>query len=205
MKKLGIVVGIIWLVASIMPAHATENGILPSDGSPGSTQNSAPRTSLIEAWNDNGMPGHTGRYSSLCFAFEYVPSVSYTLERIDLYAGNIAGTVTLSVRDGSLNGGTLASVTYQETPPRDWQGADLVPAIPVLTGSSYFLVYEIVRDAQISAASSGTPISHWHDPNLTCSNWSGPHTSIPWRARFYGALPTPTEPSTWGNIKSVYH
>jgi hypothetical protein len=58
--------------------------------------------------------------------------------------------------------------------------------------------------SQISAATTGAIINHWHDPSGACSVFNGPFASVPWRARFYGSQATPTEVSTWGTIKSFY-
>ncbi len=144
---------------------------------------------LIEAWNDDGEPGSSATYGALCYAFPYVPSVSYELDRIDWYAGNVGSTVTTSVRADSLNGPTLGSVTYSEVPPRDWQGANLIPPVPVIAGQTYYLVYTIGRfDAEVSATSdeNGNFISHWADYSNACNTWMGPHSFL-WRARFYGS------------------
>jgi len=206
MKRLGIVITVVGLVALTIPALATEDGIILSPAAPAHGQYSSPDTELIEAWNDNGAPGHTASYGSPCFAFHYVPSMSYLLERIDWYAGDVGGQVTVEVRDGDLNGASLGSVTYMESPPRDWQGENLIPAVPVTAGADYYLVYSIVVGAQVSGASTGNVLPHWHDPAVpvACSTWSGPFNSLPWRARFYGSIATPVEEGTWGQIRNVY-
>ena len=204
MKRLVMMLGIFWLVASAPNVLATGDGVLLSDQTRGPTQYSPAISSLIEAWNDNGELAYAATYTSPCFAFHYVPSVSYVLERIDWYAGDLPGTVTTTVRSESLNGVALASVTYQESPPQDWQGANLIPPVLVTAGESYYLVYNIVVGAQVSAASVGNSISHWHDPGGACSSWSGPWDGISWRARFYGSIPTPTASGTWGRIKNIY-
>lgn len=193
------------LVAMAVSAQATENGVEISDQPPGPYQGSPADQSLIEAWNDNGMPGSTATYVSPCFAFEYSPGVSYLLERIEWYAGNISGQVRTTVRDGGVTGPDLATTGYyMESPPRDWQGVNLQTPVQVTVGNTYGLVYEIVVGAQVSGASTGTIIPHWHDPSGACTSFNGPYNSLPWRARFYGQLATPTEASTWGNIKSIY-
>lgn len=205
MKTLSLAIGIALLLGSFVAVQAREDGIVPAQDPPADWLYSSPKIDLIEAWNDNGMPPYVGTYSSYCFAFEYIPSQDYVLERIEWFAGGIAGgTVTTSVRGASLNGPTLASVTYLEIPPQQWQGADLVPSVPVTLGASYFIVYEVIRGASISAASSGTIIPHWHDSQPACSNWNGPWSSAPWRARFYGTIGVPVGTGTWGSVKSLY-
>lgn len=204
MKTRILAVGIALLLGSVVGVHASDNGVVASQDPPVGWVDSSPDTDLIDAWNDNGLPPYAATYSSPCFAYEYIPTQDYVLERIEWFAGNIGGTVTTSVREGSLNGLTLGSVTYQEVPPQQWQGADLVPYVPVTAGESYFIVYQVVVGAATSAASSGTVISHWHDPSGACSSWSGPWSSIAWRARFYGTIGIPVETGTWGTVKSLY-
>lgn len=205
MKRLLWAIGIIGLVATAGVASASEDGIFWTNLPPAPGENSPADFTLIEAWNDNAAPGHTSTYISPCFGFLYTPSVSYVLERIEWYAGDIGGQVSTTVRGGGLNGPNLATTgPYNEVPPRNWQGQNLAPAIPVTAGSTYGLVYRIVVGSQISAATTGTPISHYHDPSGACTVFNGPFTSIPWRARFYGTLATPVDAATWGTIKSFY-
>ena len=199
------VIAIALVVASAVGAYATENGITTSDQPAEPYQGSPADQALIEAWNDNGAPGSTSTYASPCFAFQYIPGVSYLLERIEWYAGNIGGQVRTTVRDGSVTGPDLATTGYyMESPPRDWQGMNLQTPVQVTAGSTYGLVYEIVVGAQVSGASTGVIIPHFHDPSGACTSFNGPFNSLPWRARFYGQLATPTDASTWGNIKSIY-
>jgi hypothetical protein len=196
-------VAVVLLLGSVSIVAAREDGVATSQAPSDGWLYFSPMTDLIEAWNDNGQPPYPGTYSSLCFAYQYVPSQDYVLERIEWFTGDIGGTVTTSVREGAMNGPELASVTYDEVPPQQWQGADLVPSISVTTGSTYFIIYQPVGGAAISAAASGDPISHWHDPSGTCQSFNGPY-SLPWRARFYGTVGVPVEAGTWGNVKSLY-
>jgi hypothetical protein len=205
MKNALRVLAIIGLVAITGIARATDDGLTHTDTLPTPGENSPANLALIEAWNDNGQPGHTSTYASPCFGFVYTPSTSYILEKIEWYAGNIGGTVSTTVRNGGLNGADLASTgSYAEAPPRNWQGVNLVPPIPVTAGSPYGIVYRIVVGAQISAAATGTLINHWHDPSGACSVFNGPFLSVAWRARFYGTAATPVEQGTWGSIKNIY-
>jgi hypothetical protein len=206
MKRLLIALAISGLVAIAGAAYATEDGINYSNEPSGPGGYSPADFTLIEAWNDNGQPGHGGTYVSPCFAFQYVPTQSYVLERIEWYAGNLGGTVSTTVRNGGLNGPDLTTTgNYSEVPPRDWQGANLVPPIPVTAGSTYGIIYRVVVGAQISAATTGNIINHWHDPTGACSAFNGPFASVAWRARFYGTAATPVEQGTWGSIKNLYH
>ena len=206
MRNLLTVAGIVILLGVAGAVQATEDGTKPSDQPPGPGGQYSPADgALVEAWNDNGAAGSTSTYISPCFAFQYTPSTSYVLEKIEWYAGDLQGTVSTTVRSGGINGADLTTTgSYTESPPRNWQGVNLVPPIAVTAGSTYGIIYRIVVGAQVSAAVSGTTINHWHDPSGGCSAFNGPFASLPWRARFYGSQATPTETSTWGNIKSIY-
>ena len=145
MRNLCLVAGIVSLVAIAGAVQAAEDGINPGTSTPVPGQNSPADFSLIEAWNDNGSPGATSTYVSPCFAFLYTPSLSYVLERIEWYAGDLQGTVSTTVRDGGLNGPDLATTgSYTEVPPRNWQGVNLTPAIPVTAGATYGIIYRVV-------------------------------------------------------------
>jgi len=205
MRNLLTVAALVVLVGVASAVQASDDGINPSN-SPGEPGGYSPADgALVEAWNDNGQAGSGATYVSPCFSFQYTPSSSYVLEKIEWYAGNLQGTVSTTVRSGGINGPDLTTTgSYTESPPRNWQGVNLTPPIAVTAGSTYGIIYRIVVGAQISAATTGTSISHWHDPSGACSAFSGPFTSTAWRARFYGSQATPVEPSTWGNIKTFY-
>jgi hypothetical protein len=205
MRNLLTVAGIVALFGIASAVQASDDGIKHSDLPSDPGQYSPADGALVEAWNDNGAPGAGGTYLSPCFAFQYTPSTSYVLEKIEWYAGNLQGTVSTTVRSGGINGPDLTTTgPYTESPPRDWQGVNLTPPIAVTAGNTYGIIYRIVVGAQISAATTGIGINHWHDPTGSCSSFNGPFSSTFWRARFYGSFATPTEPSTWGNIKSFY-
>jgi hypothetical protein len=163
-------------------------------------------TSLIDAWNDTQPYAPVGSYAAQCFGFAYVPSQDYMLERIEFYAGGLAGTVTVSVHqdvgDGHPTGPVLGSVTYGESATLGWQGASLVPSVPLTAGVTYYIKYMPVGGAPTSTADGGTIIPHsWAD---FCVSWNGPGPFFFWMARFHGSAPTATEPSSWGMVKRLY-
>jgi hypothetical protein len=131
--------------------------------------------------------------------FEFVPA---NRDLID-----IAGTVTVELRgdggEGVPNGPVLGSATYQEMPPRGWQGQNLDNAVPLTAGAQYWLVYSVVVGALVSSSDAGTIIPHYWN-NDCATGWSGPWNSLPWMARFYGYDTTATDLGSWSTIKALY-
>ena len=181
-------------------------GLIRTTGGEAGVQ-SAASIDLIDAWNDTGVPATSWRYAADCFGFEYVPSTTYALHRIEFFTGEIAGTVAVSVLEdhgsGLPTGSVLGSVTYEETPPRRWQGAALVPPVIVTEGVSYYVRYQVVVDALTSMAESGTIIPHFWSYD-DCEAWEGPGQSFAWMARFYGDTMIPVETTTWSCLKALY-
>jgi hypothetical protein len=195
------------LFGATVPAGADVGGAVlqPTSGTLG--VNSPAGVALIEAWNDTETPTTSFTYGADCFGFPYTPAQSYPLVKIDFYAGDLPGTVTVSVLadDGSglPTGPVLASVTYQETSPRRWQGAELVPAINLTAGTLYYVRYQVVVGAECSFGDAGVVIPHaWSFSN--CVSWDGFGSFYPWMARFYSDVITPGDSQTWGRIKTLY-
>lgn len=165
------------------------------------------RTGLMDAWNDE-MPHDTGySYGANCFGWRYVPSQTYLLERIEFYAGGLAGTTTVQVREDEgtnhATGPILGEVTYNQAAPMAWQGENLDPPVMVTEGVAVYIKKYVVVDSNCSMALGGTIIPHgW---SWDCISWEGPSSSFYWMARFYGTDdPTPAEASSWGRIKGLY-
>ena len=164
-------------------------------------------TSLMDAWNDTQPCAPAGSYAAQCFGFAYVPTQNYMLERIEFYAGGVAGTVTVSVHQdvgsGRPTGPVLGSVSYGESATLGWQGADQAPSVLMISGTTYYIKYVPVNGAPASTSSTGTLISHsWADD---CVTWNGPFPVFSWMARFHGSpLPTSTARTTWSAIKLLY-
>jgi len=181
-------------------ARAGGDGLVAGTGSVEGV-NSPAGLDLVDAWNDNEPPASFS-YGATCFGFEYTPSISYTLHRIEWYAGDIAGEVSTTILSGGFGGTVLGSVTYNESPPRSWQGADFAAPVSLTAGTTYSIIYDVVQNALGSIAESGTIIPHW--PSSNCTNFSGPFSTVAWMARFYGMSPVSVESDTWGRIKSTY-
>jgi hypothetical protein len=163
-------------------------------------------TTLIDARNDSAIPVTNQTYLAQCFGWAYTPTTSYVLERIDWFAGDVQGTVTVSVHadDGSGHptGAMLATVTYVETPPRRWQGDNLSPQVLLLAGTTYYIKYQPVAGALTSIGLSGSITPHsWSDE---CDTYYGPGPFFPWMMRFYGSVTTAVEADSWGRVKALY-
>ncbi|HYM82122.1 MAG TPA: DUF4082 domain-containing protein [Candidatus Limnocylindria bacterium] len=208
MKRSMIIGGFI-LIASLASTRGVDGDVaglnLYQSVGPGTVTEPA-ATSLIDAWNDTQPYASVGTYAATCFGFAYVPPQQYTLERIEFYAGGLAGAVTVSVHadDGSgyPTGASLGSVSYGESATLGWQGANLVPAVALTAGTTYYIKYVPVNGADATTAGSGTVIPHSFGD---CSTWTGPVPAFFWMARFYG-MPavTATTPVTWSRIKILY-
>lgn len=178
----------------------------PAAGDPG--VNSPALLALMDAWNDAQIPSVQAYYAADCFGFPFTPSHDYVLTRIEFFAGDPAGTVTVSMLadDGSglPTGPVLGTVTYQETAPRRWQGADLTSPVNVHAGTLYYLRYQPVTSALATMADAGIPIPNTFSFSQ-CAAWDGPVTAeYPWMARFYSDMPTPALARTWGSLKITY-
>lgn len=188
-------------------ADADQYGVRsgPPTGNPG--VNAPAAVALIDAWNDVQIPTIGTTYAADCFGFPYTPSQTYNLDRIEFYAGDRPGTVTVAILadDGSgfPTGPVLGTVTYQETSPRRWQGASPVPSVELTAGTLYYVRYQVVPLALLSKADTGVLFTHaWSFS--TCANWNGVATVFAWMARFYGDVVTPTRRGSWGTIKMLY-
>ena len=168
----------------------------------------SPREDLIEGWNDDQPYQSIGTYAANVFAWQFVPTESYELERIEFYAGGVGGTVTVSLLEdtgsGYPDGPVLGTVTYVESATHGWQGDNLVPSVCVDEGALYYIRYDVVVGADCTTAASGVGRPHYfsYDGGVT---WGGPVGDYYWMARFYGDLGgTPVQQTTWGAIKAAF-
>jgi hypothetical protein len=111
------------------------------------------------------------------------------LERVEFYAGGLAGTVTVAVLGddgrGNPTGAMLGSATYAESATLNWQGTNLIPPVPLVKGTRYHIRYQPVPGSWCSMARGGTLVPDlWSDDS--CATWRGPESAFNWKARFYG-------------------
>jgi hypothetical protein len=166
------------------------------------------RESLMDAWND-AQPFQSGyTYGANVFAFAYTPLVNYTLNRMEFYAGGLAGQVMLEIRanDGSglPNGPILASATYTESATQGWQGGNLATPVSLTAGTLYYIRYYVVVNANCAFATGGTIIPHFYSWD-SGATWNGPASSFYWMARFYGDEGgIPVIDDTWSSVKGLF-
>jgi len=194
----------------VVVANADVGGV--RSGPPGGVQvptvTSPASFTLADAWNDSATPD-VKFYGAECFGFPYIPGHDYVLTRIEFFSGDISfpGPVTVSVLadngSGLPTGPMLGTVSYQEAPPRRWQGADLIPSVPLHAGTRYFIRYQPVLSALASIATSGVLIPHAFSYS-DCVNFFPVEPDYPWMARFYSEAVTPTQRGTWSRIKAIY-
>ncbi|MBC8368187.1 DUF4082 domain-containing protein [bacterium] len=199
-------VGMIMLMA--IPALAVETGGVTLSNETGSQGVPADaRESLADSWNDTETHSGASTYSAQHFGFAYTPSTSYTLNRVEWYAGGIAGTVTVAIHadsgSGYPDGALLASATYGESDVTSWQGGNLDTPVALNAGTTYYIKYTTVNGAFLSDATSGTVVAHswYYDSN---GFWEGPGAFFYWMARFYGDISTPTGNISWSEIKGSF-
>ena len=161
---------------------------------------------FVEGWNVD-QPFHGGwTYAAPCHGPEYVAGTTYTLERIEVMAGEITGTVTIEIRadDGSgcPTGEVLTSGSFEQVTELGWQGCDMEPPVLIDGGVTYYMMLMPVVDSPASFAAEGVIIPHcW---SWDCSVWEGPSESFYWMAKFFGSPPVADENTSWTRVKALY-
>ncbi len=194
------------LLIAAAPALAEQNaGALYTGEMTGQGTGSDARESLVDAWNDTQTPASGWTYAASAFGFPYTPASDYTLNRVEFYAGGMAGTVTVSILadsgSGLPDGAVLASATYDEVADRQWQGADLDSPVALTGGTLYYIRYDVVVGAELSHADSGSVVPHYWNYG---GGWEGPSDLFYWMARFYGDVTTPAGTFSWSEVKGAY-
>lgn len=161
---------------------------------------------FIEGWNEDQMLANPGTYTASCYAFPYSPGTTYSLTRIEFIGGLVAGTATIEILadsgSGLPDGEILGSGNFDLMAEVGWQGADLDTPVPVVEGTTYYILYRVVIGSQASLASSGDLILQYNSED--CEVWVGPHAGYCWMAMFFGAGDLAEEASSWGGVKALY-
>ena len=202
MRILAVAVGALALAGLAAVAFA-DDGLIRGNASSPSGDYGPPRESLIDEWNADQEYESIGTYAGGCFAFPYNPPMNYTLERVEFLAGGVDGEVTVQVRADNYIGTILGEVTYSESAQTGWQGQNLEPCVPLATGITYCIIYDVVPEADGSTAFDGQIIPYYYAAD--CTNYGQLWETVYWKARFYGNTDaTPTEGWSWGRVKSLY-
>jgi hypothetical protein len=160
---------------------------------------------FVEGWNVDQAHADNWTYAAPCMGPEWVASTTYTLERIELMAGGLTGTVTIEIRadDGSgcPTGEVLSSGSFEQAAELGWQGCDMEPVV-LNGGMVYHMLLMPVVDSVCSFAIEGVFIPHcW---SWDCSVWEGPSESFNWMAKFFGSPPVADENTSWTRVKALY-
>jgi len=135
------------------------------------------------------------------YGVKYVPTVSYSLKKVELMAGEGTGPFTVQLRPNS--GGypsstILLATTFTMVNTVSWQGAEFSSSYPLVAGAAYWIVFKPVPGSQASIAmGSATPITAVYDNPSTGPGWDGYIISyfnglpLPWMAKFYKDTGTP--------------
>jgi hypothetical protein len=120
--------------------------------------------------------------SGIAIAWQYVPSCDFAVWRIELHKSG--GTVALlDGTGGGPPGATLWSAMLPSSPTGEpaWEGADVVPAIPLQAGHVYYIEES---SGTCSIASGGVQYPYygqWSD-----GSWDGPYQWHPWTSHVIG-------------------
>jgi hypothetical protein len=120
--------------------------------------------------------------SGITIAWQYIPSCDFSVARIELHKSG--GTVALlDGNGGGPPGATLWSAQLPSSPTGDpaWEGADVVPPIPLQAGRVYYLEES---DGTCSIATSGVEYPYY---GLSIGgSWDGPYQSHAWTSHVIG-------------------
>jgi hypothetical protein len=119
--------------------------------------------------------------SGITIAWQYVPSCDFSVARIELHKSG--GTVALlDGNGGGPPGATLWSASLPSSPTGEpaWEGADVVPPIPLTAGHIYYLEES---EGTCSIASDGVQYPYY---GLWSYGWDGPYQWHPWTSHVIG-------------------
>jgi hypothetical protein len=163
-----------------------------------------PPPSFIEGFNVDGIVNTTKSYGGApsFYAFEYTPSISYNLKKVELMAGRGTGTVIIQLRPddkGMPSNIVLRETSFTQIDTVSWQGAEFTTPYPLTAGATYWIVFTQIANSQMSVATSGDIITcGWTIAGFTYW-WTFP---LPWMAKFYGEGKE-TTPPTWDTTVGI--
>ena len=190
------------MLLGLVGLAVANDGIIPGDNPRPSGYADQAREDLMDEWNADSPHVVIGTYSGGCFAYVYEAPFDYMLERVEFLAGGLAGPVTVQIRADDPNGTVLGEVSYDEVAETSWQGSNLVPAVAVNGGTTYFVIYDVVPSADASTGDFGTVVPYHYASD--CVTYGDLFESIYWKARFYGEDAVAADESTWSAVKGLY-
>lgn len=122
-------------------------------------------------------------------AIRYVPTVSYQLKKVELMTGLVKGPVTVQLRPdngiGNPSNAVLRQVTFTMSSTVSWQGAEFATSYPVVAGTPYWIVYNVLPGQRSPVATTGTLVTAAWDYYSTGYGWDGQITIYQCMAKFY--------------------
>ena len=142
---------------------------------------------LIESYNEFD-EWTDGTWYATQVALKYVPTSSYTLERVEFFTGGSKAGVTIALRSDASDypsSTILASGVYDSSGDGSWLGATFSSAFAVTAGTTYWVTWYFT-DGLLAPYSAGTPRTvRWgegSDPNY----YPNPVDSLGFKTKFYG-------------------
>lgn len=202
----------ITLTAGLAIAGDIGHGISSSEGT--QAPQIQDKSTVVEGWNLEIPFFAESTYNTNCFAFLYLPGVSFDLSRIEFIAGGATGTASIELRadsgSGFPDGPILGSGDFEMVAEVGWQGVELDAPVSLVEGETYYIVYQPIVDSYASLvdpddAPPGVTIEvipfYFSD---NCPNWEGPHELFLWVARFCQGEGVNAQRVTWDTVKAVY-
>ncbi len=163
---------------------------------------------LMEGWNIYATPNLNSWWFATQIAWQYIPTESYYLERVEFYLGRIdRDPVTIQLRDESYGwvANVLSGGTFHHTADYTWQGADITPYY-VTEGHFYWITMWYADGIHVPITSDldgeliGYTYGIGHDGDRY---YDGAGPDMPWiyfgfkpMAKFYGETNIVPEPAS---------
>jgi hypothetical protein len=125
-------------------------------------------------------------------AIQWVPASGVSVSRIEMFTGEVAGSNQVGLWSDNA-GAPFAPLAYSAafttSTTNGWQGADLNASVPVVPGTTYWVVWDPAGGEQASISQDVTDIqqSYWASFSGTVSggaSWFGPFSSTDHRWKF---------------------
>ena len=158
---------------------------------------------LVEAYNEFDT-WTDGTWFATQVALQYIPTSSYSLERVEFYTGGSKNGVTIALRpddSGAPSAAILTSGTYNSTGTGSWQGATFSDPYSVVAGTTYWVTWYNTEDLLAPYSVGTNRTVRWGEgsnsddyPNLVSRGF---------KTKFYSAeavVPEPFSLAIWATL-----
>lgn len=118
---------------------------------------------------------------------------TYAATRIEVFTGNQRGVNSIAIwsHDAANNQplAPLGTGTWEMSRVRGWQGANLTPSVPLLAGTTFWVVWGPINAAQSSIQATGAGAQPYRGSFNGGASWNGPFQSNQWKFRIYCGSP----------------